>query len=261
MRLRILGNHNIETRDSRHTCFLADGRLAIDAGSLASGLTGGEIHQLEAVLLTHSHFDHVRDIPSIGLAMLHQERPVEIWGLEETLGAIQRHLLNGTIYPNFVERLGNNGPSVILKPVVPNRTFRVLTYDVLAIPVEHPVPCVGFIIKADDGGCIGYTGDTGGCLLPFLDASLLPEILCIDLSFPNRFGQLARTTGHLTPDLLGRELMAARSKGLDLPRLVAVHRTLDHEAEVLEDLTRLVRELNIDLIPGTEGQELVSVGG
>ena len=36
VRIRVLGAHNLETESARHTCFLIDGVLAIDAGSLVS---------------------------------------------------------------------------------------------------------------------------------------------------------------------------------------------------------------------------------
>ena len=34
MRIRVLGAHNMETAQTKHTCFLVDDSLAIDAGSL-----------------------------------------------------------------------------------------------------------------------------------------------------------------------------------------------------------------------------------
>ena len=39
MRVRVLGAHQLETRDTRLTSFLIDGVLAVDAGSITSGLT------------------------------------------------------------------------------------------------------------------------------------------------------------------------------------------------------------------------------
>jgi len=45
---------------------LVDEELAIDAGSLASGLTFEEQARLSAVLLSHGHYDHVRDVPAVG---------------------------------------------------------------------------------------------------------------------------------------------------------------------------------------------------
>ena len=42
MQVRVLGAHNLETNETHHTCFLVDGVLAIDAGSIApSGPASG----------------------------------------------------------------------------------------------------------------------------------------------------------------------------------------------------------------------------
>ena len=70
MEVRVLGAHQLESLDTRHTCFLIDGVLGVDAGSLASALSPTEQAQVLAVLLTHQHFDHIRDIPTLGLCTL-----------------------------------------------------------------------------------------------------------------------------------------------------------------------------------------------
>ena len=36
MEIRVLGAHMLESRDTRHTCFLIDNIMALDAGSLAA---------------------------------------------------------------------------------------------------------------------------------------------------------------------------------------------------------------------------------
>ena len=70
MQVRVLGAHNLETDSTHHTCFLVDGQLAIDAGSIASTLARDEQLLVRHVLLTHLHFDHTRDIPTLGLQTL-----------------------------------------------------------------------------------------------------------------------------------------------------------------------------------------------
>ena len=64
MRVRVLGAHNLEVGNVRHTCFLVDGTIAIDAGSLMTSTSREERESIQAVLLTHRHFDHVRDLPA-----------------------------------------------------------------------------------------------------------------------------------------------------------------------------------------------------
>ena len=46
MQLRILGAHNLESKDTRMECHLIDGVLALDAGSLARALIFEEHREL-----------------------------------------------------------------------------------------------------------------------------------------------------------------------------------------------------------------------
>ena len=80
MRVRVLGAHNLETGRARHTCFLIDGVLAIDAGSLVSSLSLVEQGEIRALLITHQHFDHARDIPTLGLTTMGSPEPIHVYG-------------------------------------------------------------------------------------------------------------------------------------------------------------------------------------
>ena len=81
MKIRVLGAHNMETAQTKHTCFLIDDSLAIDAGSLMTALTSDENNRLRAILLTHRHFDHVRDLPSLGLQTMDNGVTVDAYAL------------------------------------------------------------------------------------------------------------------------------------------------------------------------------------
>ena len=62
MHLQILGGHQVESAEGRATAFLIDGTIAIDAGGLTGGLTMEQQAAVEAILLTHHHFDHISDL-------------------------------------------------------------------------------------------------------------------------------------------------------------------------------------------------------
>ncbi|MFQ6028095.1 MAG: MBL fold metallo-hydrolase [Dehalococcoidia bacterium] len=253
MEIRVLGAHKLETRTTRHTCFLIDSVLALDAGSLSSALSTLEQAQVLALLITHSHLDHTRDIPTLGLATLDEPRSIDTYSLPETLTVIHDHLLNWDIYPDLTEPLNSAHPKFRFHPVQPQVPLRVLGYQVKPIPVPHPAPCIGFIVKSEAGACIAYTGDTGGNLLSFFQDSLDPQVLFVDVSFPNRLTELAQLTGHLTPSLLREQLLDALGVDLTLPRMVAVHLSPEHQEELVGELAVLAEELGIDLTPGHEG--------
>ncbi|MFQ6027137.1 MAG: MBL fold metallo-hydrolase [Dehalococcoidia bacterium] len=258
MEVRVLGAHKIETRTTRNTCFLIDGVLGLDAGSLSSALSLTEQAQVAALLLTHRHLDHTRDIPALGLATLDVPRTIDAYSLPETLDAVHDHLLNWDIYPDLTEPLNSEHPKFRFHPVQPEVTLQVLGYQVKAISVPHPAPCIGFIVKSEAGACIAYTGDTGGNLLAFFQDSLNPQVLFVDVSFPNRLTGLAQRTGHLTPGLLREQLLEALGVDLRPPRMVAVHLSPAHQQELVDELAVLAEDLGIDLAPGHEGM-LVAV--
>ena len=63
MEVRVLGCYGGEMPGHRTTCILVNSHLLIDAGAVAAALPLKDQAKVEAVLLSHSHLDHVRDLP------------------------------------------------------------------------------------------------------------------------------------------------------------------------------------------------------
>jgi len=74
-----------ETPKHRTSAFVLDERLAIDAGSLTSGLDLSAQFRLNACLVSHAHLDHIRDLATIAdkLAAAGSERRRDV---EQALG-------------------------------------------------------------------------------------------------------------------------------------------------------------------------------
>lgn len=254
MRIRVLGAHNLETADTRHTCFLVNENLAIDAGSLMTSLSSEEKDSLTAVLLTHRHFDHLRDLPSLGLATQDNGITVGLYGLSETLDALSSHLMDGLLYPNFMQRPTLEHPKYRLNSVASEQVFTVAGLDAKAIAVPHSAPAVGFILRSDRGA-IAFTGDTGGGLEPFLLDSFKPSLLFVEVTFSSVEEDRARNAGHLTPSLLRGELAAALGRGTSIPRIIAVHMDQRHEGAIRRELVEVSADLGVEIIPATEDME------
>ena len=252
MQVRILGAHNREVQRIRHTCFLLDGVVAIDAGSLMTALTPSEQERIDAILLTHRHFDHVRDLPSLGLATLGNPGTVSLYSLRETLDEISSRLMDGVLYPNFTEDLSGNGPKYRLHPVTPGEAFTVQGYAVRPVSVPHGAPSVGYIVHSPGGRSFAYAGDTGGGLLPFFQDPFKPDPIFVEVTFGKRMEERAKLTGHLTADLLRREIMEATERNLVVPGIIVVHRDPDHEEEITEELADVASELGVDMTLGWE---------
>ncbi len=251
MQVRVLGAHNLETNETHHTCFLVDDVLAIDAGSLVSTLGADEQRRVSTVLLTHLHFDHARDLPTLGLATIDEPTAIDVFSEQRTLDSVRAHLLDGEVYPDLTRGLNEGPPSFHFRALTEGQPLRVLDYDVAPVRADHPVPTVGYIVSAN-GTRVGFSGDTGGKLMSFFTHERAPQVLFVDVTFPDRLAERARRSKHLTPSTLKRELAEALAAGVTLPRIIPVHRGLAAESEVLQELAAVGSELGVDLEPGYE---------
>ena len=252
MQVRIVGAHSLDSKHAHHNCFLIDGHVAVDAGSIMSALAADEQERIEAVLLTHHHFDHCRDLPTLALDSRDAGRTVQVYGEPPALRVTNAQLLDGRIYVDAT-RAPKPGvsPPLSLRPFAVDETHEVLGYRVSAVRVDHPVPTMGYIVS-DGGLSVGFSGDTGGALMNFFAHPTPPDVLLIDVKWPERMRAVAEASGHMTPGMLREEVLAAKEAGVALPKLLAVHRSLREEPELLRELAALQAELNVDLEPGYE---------
>ena len=253
MNIRVLGAHHIEVQDAKHTCFLLDDRISIDAGSVMTSTTAEEQQNIQAFLITHRHLDHIRDLPGFGLANLDYPGTVPIYSLQETLDSIFSHVMGGDLYPDFSVDLTGNGPKYERCPITPGTPFDVEGYSVLAIPVPHPAPAVGYIIQDPEGKSFACCGDTGGGLLPFFQDPRKPDPIFLEVTFGSKAANLAKLTGHLTPELLKDEIIEVMKHNLPIPRLFAVHMNPSHEEEIAEELVRVSSDLGVGITIAKEG--------
>ena len=182
--------------------------------------------------------------------------PIHVYGLSATLESVHAHLLDGLVYPDLTRELNDTPPRFRPHSVEPDVAFETLGYTVKPVAASHTVPAVGYIVKSPSGGCVAYTGDTDGDLLPILRDELAPEVVFVDVTYPDRLQWRAEVSGHLTPSVLKRQLGAALKDGVTLPRIVPVHLSLHERDEIHEELSAVAKALGIDLTPGYEDMML-----
>lgn len=213
MRVRVLGCHGGELPGCRTTCLLIDGHMAVDAGALTSTLHLDELLKVDDIFLTHSHFDHVKDVPLLAdLIVGRRDEPVRVRGLADTTETLAAHIFNDKLWPDFTRIPTPENPTMSLVSFEPNETLRVRELTITAVPVAHPVDSVGFIIEKA-GRSIAISGDTGPTQ-GFWDAVNQRNdgvALFIELSFPNRMQWLADLSGHFTPQTLAAEIKKIHS--------------------------------------------------
>jgi phosphoribosyl 1,2-cyclic phosphodiesterase len=254
MKIQILGAHASESKTARCISILVDGALAIDAGALASSLSLAGQKRLRAILLTHAHFDHIKDIPLVALNLYRMSSSIRVHALPEVNASIVKHLLDGKVYP-LLQELPVHRPTVTFHNVTPYRERKIAGYRVLPVPVNHDGNTVGYQIGDGTGKAFFYTADTGPGLAECW-RRLSFQLLIIDTTFPNSYEKYARFTGHLTSRLLLAELEELRKIRGSLPRVVVVHRDPLLENKTTRELADVAAVLGIKITVAGEGKRL-----
>lgn len=255
MELEILGAHNCESLDSKLVSLLIDRKIAIDAGGLTSSLTFSAQQRIKAILITHHHFDHIRDLATFGMNA-YLWGPTNVYALDSVLGVISTHLLNEVLYPDFRQKPLPEKPSLKFCPLEPSKEVIVEGYRVLPLPVHHNVPALGYQVTSPDKKSIFYTGDTGpGCASCWEVVS--PELLITEVTMSNRFEFAAQASGHLSPRLFKEELLAFKKIKGYLPPVVIVHMSPQFEGEIGDEVAQVAEELEAKITLGREGMKFV----
>jgi ribonuclease BN (tRNA processing enzyme) len=254
MRVRVLGAHNLESARTGFVSLLVDDLLALDAGSLVRGLTLEEQFQLRALLLTHRHFDHIRDVAALGIA-LYPERSMDLYAPEDVLELLQAHMLNNVLYPDFFRRPSADAPTLRPHVVKPDEPFSVAGYQVLPVPGVHGAPVVGYQVTDATGASFFYSGDAGPGSAALWDR-VGATVLCVDVTLPDRLAERAREAGHLTPRLLELELARYAQSHARMPLVYAVHLYPLMEEEVRSELAGVRERTGHALLVAQEGMEI-----
>jgi ribonuclease BN (tRNA processing enzyme) len=250
MKLRILGCAGSESPGRNAPAFLVDDVLLLDGGTIGAVLPEDAQNRITDVLLSHPHHDHVRGLPSFidNLVAAGTKEPITIRGSAATLDAVQKHLFNGVIWPDFSRLPCPEAPIIRWQPVVPLFDFQVRDYRVAAFPVKHSVPAFAYRLQCEKVSLL-YTGDMGPTPELWRAVGTVTALI-IEVSFPDELEALAQRTGHLTASLLAKELAL-------LPRL-PVRIFICHLKPVYEEQIR--REIAALKIPGlsilSDDQEL-----
>ena len=237
MKLRILGAHNVESRHTRMESHLIDGALALDAGSLTRSLTHDELREIRAIILSHRHFDHVKDLLPLGIAIRNEGVTINEYAIQDTVDAVRDTLMNGRLFPDFLSSPSEDAPTYRMYTGAFYEPFNVLGYEVIAAPVPHSVPAAGFQIS-DGNVRLFYTGDTGRGLGAAWE-HVSPDVLLTEVTFGNENEAGARASGHLTPKLLMGELGKFRDIHGRVPHVIVSHINPAWEDAVRRELAEI----------------------
>ncbi len=240
MKLRVLGAHNVESRHTRMESHLIDGALALDAGSLTRSLTADEQRGIRAIILSHRHFDHVKDLLPLGIAIRNEGVTVDVYAIQDTIDAVTDTLMNGRLFPDFLNSPSAEAPIFRMRRVEFYQPFEALGYSALAVPVPHSVPAAGYLLASEDVSLF-YTGDTGRGLSAAWEHAA-PDVLLTEVTFGNDNAAGARAAGHLTPALLMEALGEFKKRHGRVPQALVSHINPAWEESVRSELAEITRE-------------------
>jgi len=254
MNIRFLGAHRYESKTTRCVSLLIDNLLVIDAGGVTSSLSIPAQRKLKAILLTHQHYDHIRDVPMVAMNLYSEGTSINIYCSPTLRGIIETHLLNGKLYPRFQE-LPAAKPTIEFIAVEPHKQQQVEGYGILAIPVNHGDSTLGYQVTDTEGKVMFYTTDTGPGLSDCWE-SVSPQLLITEVTAPNRYEEFVTSTGHLTPSLLHRELTSFREIKGYLPPIIIVHMDPTLEGEIEAEVAVVAKALGVSITLAHEGMQI-----
>ena len=246
VKIRILGSHGSDqlterngvTSSCRPCAFLINDQVLLDAGTVGSRLTLAEQQQISQVLLSHSHFDHIKDLPTLADNLVGESaRPLVVAGIPDALETLHTHVFNSTVYPDFFSIHNADPPLLTSQSLRPRQEWTAAGLRILPIMVNHQVPTVGYLIS-DKHATILYSGDTYQTEDLWEAAAAAPNLAAafIECSYPNNEVALARQAKHLTPQLLSEEFRKIRRR--DLP-LYAYHLKPRFQPQIEQELQAL----------------------
>ena len=248
--------------------------LAVEASALTASLSLAEQAAIRAVLVSHPHFDHCKDLP--GLAYNGPwEQPIEVVGSAGTHAVLRRTLFDPSLWLPFFD-FPPAAPRLAYREARAHEPLTVAGYRVVPVPSDHYAPAelpvltgqaaptrdpsvaLGFFIACGDAS-LYYTGDTGPGFAAAL-GDLRPDVLVTEVGLPNAQRHRVSELRHLTPADLQAELEILGARGGPAQgapaRVLAVHLAPHSEAAIRAELVEVARATGAAIEVATEGQRL-----
>ena len=254
MKIRVLGCHGGSLHGFRTTSFLIDEKLTVDGGAICDALDLEEILKIDDIFLTHSHWDHVKDVPLMtDLLVGKRDKPVVLHGPAECMESMDKDVFNNRVWPDFRLIPSRENPVLAFEEMPLRKAVTCQGLRIRAIPVHHPVSSVGYILEGGNAA-VAFSGDTGPTeeLWKAINATPNVKAVFVELSFPNNMQWLADLSGHLTPKTVMSELGKLDRRGA---RIYLYHL----KPAVIDEVKAEVRGLKKDFLHVCELDEAYDI--
>jgi HD-GYP domain-containing protein (c-di-GMP phosphodiesterase class II)/phosphoribosyl 1,2-cyclic phosphodiesterase len=214
--MQILGAYGSKSNNTNLTSFMVAPSIVIDAGNLINAI-GDNVINLKHICITHTHFDHIVDLPIIlDSYYSYFKNTICIYSTKENIKNLRENIFNDVIWPNFENiSLADSDEKLI-------RFCELeydMVYDIEGIKISifknnHTDGSCGYIINDE----IMITSDTYICdnIWDILNKSKTINKLITEVSFPSRFNTLATVSKHYTPEYLANELKKLTRKDVKI---------------------------------------------
>jgi len=243
LKIKAIGIHGGVSPLMRTSSFLINDQIVIDAGSIASALSVGEQLEIDHILISHSHLDHIKDLAFLADSVCGlRESPVKIYSSAPVIRNLRNHFFNNIIWPDFSKIPTPEEPTIEFVDVPIGGTLKFDGISVQIVEVNHPVPAIGFLIT-DEHCSVIISGDTGPTQELWKlahkaakDKKKPLEGIITEVSFPNRMQDIATLAGHFTAAEFAIEVETKIPKGI---QIYLYHLKPAHWDEVMDEVKEL----------------------
>ena len=208
MRIKVLGCSGGIGGDLRTTAMLIDDDILVDAGTGVGDLSIEQLAKIDHIFVTHSHLDHVTSIPFlVDTVCWMRTGPVTVHATAATLEILKDHLFNWKIWPDFSQIPNAEKPFMVFSEITLGVTVDLQGRKFTAIPANHVVPAVGFLVDSGQASLL-FSGDTttNDALWAVANKTANLKYLVIETAFSNAERAIAIASKHLCPSMLADEL-------------------------------------------------------
>ncbi len=242
--LKILGASGGRLKNEDLTSIQVSPNCVIDAGNIVEGFEDNLL-DIEHIFLTHTHLDHIIDIPFILDSTFEKRtKPLKIYAQKQNLVSLRKHIFNWDIWPDFTSIKMKNSEQfcVELIEIALNIPVMIENYTLTPIKTNHTHSSNGFVITNNDSSIL-FTSDTYCCdtILEKIDNDLSIKSIIIEVSFPSQYKELAQNSKHLTPQLLQKTL--TKLKRDDITVFIN-HLKPSYQAQIIKEINEMNLLLN-----------------
>jgi ribonuclease BN (tRNA processing enzyme) len=240
MKLRVLGCSGGIGGNLHTTSFVVDHDILIDAGTGVGELSLTELSMIDHVFITHSHMDHICNLPLLldsvwGM----RSHPVIVYATSATLEILRQHIFNWKVWPDFCEIPDRQHPVMRYHEITPGEAVDLQGRRITPIPAVHTVPAVGFHLDSGAASLV-FSGDTyiNDDLWAVANGIENLRYLIIETAFSDEEKELAALSKHLCPSLLAEELNKFHGDA----RVYITHLKPDEAALIMREIENCIGE-------------------